>query len=57
MDVVSFARDILSIQYEIEYLREEVERLRDIERRYHKLFIELILNKGHFSPDRVQKRG
>lgn len=71
MDAVSFAKDILNMQYEIEYLREEVERLGDIERKYYDLLnsslaygqemsgrvMELILNDGHFRSERVQKKG
>lgn len=71
MGIVNFAKDILSMQYEIEYLREEVKRLEGIERKYNALLnssltysqemsgqvMELILNRGHFRSDRKKDVG
>lgn len=70
-NAVGFAEDILSMQYEIETLRQEVKRLKDIERKYNDLLnaslkygqemsgqvMELITNKGEFRSERSCRMG
>lgn len=66
--IINFAKGILCMQNELEYLREEVQRLEGIEKKYNDLLnsslthsqrmsgqvMELILNKGHFNPERKE---
>lgn len=62
-----FAKDVMRMQRELEDLREEVERLRDVEQKYNKLLngalshshemagqvLELCMSGGTFRPERA----